>query len=252
MPEDRASFPGPIATMTSQTEEVIMRRKLDHWWIALPCIAVFSIYWAFTLLYVSPDNYVRIRLADTMSVFGTFFGQRWGFFAPPPRADIQVYFVFVDKETEEEALVLEGLMPVYRAKQETAPFNMNAQVLDYILASAAHSVNESVVACGKLSRAAYPDEDDEFHCREAWDIMSQHGQRLASYQTLENYGHLIAANHGIDARKHDLVLRLCQADIVSFSQRMAGATPDGPRVAKVFFESPRIDLATISSRGGQS
>lgn len=57
-------------------------------------VFVFTFYWFITLTFVSPKNYITIKLYEEEQFFNTFFFQKWSFFAPPPKHNDRLYFEF--------------------------------------------------------------------------------------------------------------------------------------------------------------
>ena len=108
-------------------------------------LAIVASYWAITLLYVSPNNYVRIQCNILLHTFGLVFYQKWNFFAPPPTYNSKVYITFFSDNENESVVNLEIIEPILKAKQQKGPFGFTQEnVLDYILSSASDEVAEEV------------------------------------------------------------------------------------------------------------
>ena len=67
---------------------------------------VFILYWFFTLIFVSPKNFIKINLYEEEQIFNTFLFQKWGFFAPPPKYNDRLYYKFEKKKIQQNSFCL--------------------------------------------------------------------------------------------------------------------------------------------------
>jgi hypothetical protein len=96
----------------------------------------FFTYWSITLLYCSPNNFVRAEFNTSMKLFEAFFYQRWTFFTPPPKTNERVYFLYVDKKNPNIMTQCEVLKPIQDKKRENPIINNTFEVLDDIIGGA--------------------------------------------------------------------------------------------------------------------
>src|SRR5665213_3955688 len=78
--------------------------------LGMGALSVLAVYWLVTLLYVSPNNPIRVQFLPQLAFFERFFFQRWEFFAPPPMYNERIYFIFepLDGEDGNEVTVEVG------------------------------------------------------------------------------------------------------------------------------------------------
>jgi hypothetical protein len=115
------------------------------------CSLIFLSYWVVTILFVSPDNYVKISLIKGEEFFDDLFYQNWAFFAPPPTSDNRLYYRFEMLTDSCKVYTFEVLEPIIKMKRHAAPFNSSAEILEYVLSGVVqnitdglYSVNQSV------------------------------------------------------------------------------------------------------------
>lgn len=200
-------------------------------------VSVFVCYWASTLLYVMPNNYVRIQHDDYLGKFETLFFQRWGFFAPPPKTNTRLYYTFVNAGDTTQSYTFEAIQPITEQKRLKSPFNTKEEVLDYILGGSAHNIRDMLVEQGKVSRLVYPDSTDTFHLENTWDLVNQLGSNLPSYQTLVNYAAIIARKQGLDPATYTAQIAIAEEDIKPFSKRNEPQEEGLIPVQKLVFET---------------
>jgi NDP-sugar pyrophosphorylase family protein len=149
---------------------------------------VFTAYWMITLLYCSPENYVKIKSAGMLAKFESVFYQRWSFFAPPADFNFRLYFEYNDKDSMRLS-VYEILKPLARQKQLAAPFNAKEQFIDYIINSSVLEVNEILVTYFKHNKAEHPELSEQANYIEAVRNFNANAVKLsfAGYTTLKNY-----------------------------------------------------------------
>jgi hypothetical protein len=105
---------------------------------------VFMVYWLLTIIYVSPNNYIRIQCAGTNSFMEKAFHQNWNFFAPPADFDQRLHISFYDKDSSMLTSV-EVLGDVLKEKTSNAPFNLKEQYTDYSISGTLNVLNDVFV-----------------------------------------------------------------------------------------------------------
>jgi hypothetical protein len=210
-------------------------------------LGAFLIYWSLTLVFVSPDNPIRIELGSTMNLFARVFSQRWGFFAPPPTGDLRIYYSFYDKVSGAEVLTVEALAPIVDAKRAAAPFNSDEEIMDYLLASSAMSLIELMSMQSEITKLNFPDEGDAFYYRETLRSIDAVRDELPPFVTLQNYAALLAAECGLDPAWHDFKLSLCFEAIPHVSEVALRRARQAERKAQLAFETSILPIPTTST-----
>jgi hypothetical protein len=105
-------------------------------------IVVTAFYGLMTLLYNAPSNPLRISFDAKLTTFEKWFFQKWSFFAPPPTENDRLYFAF--SPISGEGVTIEVLQGVYARKQQDAPFNVRAEVVDYVISGNAAGIRDSI------------------------------------------------------------------------------------------------------------
>jgi hypothetical protein len=209
---------------------------------SLVALLLFASYWTATLLYVSPNNPIRAGVSESMDIFGQYFPQRWGFFAPPPKADMRIYFAYHDHITGEETTRLEILAPIVEVKHRTAPFNADAEVMDYLLASPALAIVEAVNANASVLETTHPDEKDSFYMYEAQRLVNELGNHIPSYLTLRNYAAIVAERIGLDPDWYDVKFSIAFEDLPHVSEVRLGRDESKEATFALAFESWLLPL----------
>jgi len=203
-------------------------------------------YWSLTVLFVSPNNFVRIQAEPALQFFDRYLQQRWAFFAPPPQADLKIYYTFYDSETEQAIASFEALAPVLAEKQSEFPFNTRADALDYLLSSSGLMLIESLsVQARELGYRANEAVAEE-EVRQWWEQIQRVGPRVAPYRTLVQYATLLANRQGV-ACDAPIVFqfRVAQKKLPSFAAAQSGHS-ETPAL-EIMFESAVLPLPPSSS-----
>ena len=173
-----------------------------------------------TIIYNSPNNFIRIQFHDEMKIFGKFFFQRWSFFAPPPQNNFRLIYIFTDKQNPDKRYSYEALQPVTQAKRDKSPFNTKETVIDYILHSSVLLANNMLVEQQKFLRAAFPDSSDRYYRRKINKQISKKFNEFASLKTLVNYAKIIMKKKGLKQENHFVDILLAQMPVPKLKNQM--------------------------------
>lgn len=194
-------------------------------------------YFAATFLFTMPDNYISLQYYKQQRIFQTWLFQRWGFFAPPPNYDERLYYEFRDKQTY-QTQTFEVLEPVVALKQQKAPFNWHEDIADYLLSGSMsgiaddlHDIQQELQYRHRYLEKNAADTSGQYMARQ----VIQHG---ISFQTLKNYGAIVAGKNHIDTARHEVRLILTHVLLPKFADRYSQA----PRHEEAFFVSDYVSL----------
>jgi hypothetical protein len=184
-------------------------------------LLVFIFYWLCTFLYVSPNNYIKISLLEEMQTFNTFFFQKWGFFAPPPKFNDRLYYTFESKKDSTISYTFEVMEPLQKRKSSKAPFNSSENILDYVLSSTVHSISDGLLTVNKAIDYQVEVSDT---IKSSTELKRQKGkeyvQTTSSYKTLIRYAKYVAKKNNINNLKNfSLVIEVVQLNIPKFADR---------------------------------
>jgi hypothetical protein len=204
-------------------------------------LIIFAAYWFSTLLYVSPNNYIRIQFDDYLLHFEKYFYQNWAFFAPPPKANERLYYLFYNKKDSIPTHIYEALQPIFQEKKRKAPFNVEEEALDYILSSAIIYTVDYLREYTRYLKFAQPDSSEKFHLMEAHKIAKERLPEISTFKTLMNYAGLIAHKKNINLKSHEISLQIHTIDIPPFADRNK-VPQDTLRMEKLLFQSAKFSL----------
>ena len=152
-------------------------------------IIVLAIYWCVTLVYVTPNNYIRIKCNKALAHFEVFFSQRWAFFAPPPEYDYKLYYIFID--SDKNLSVFEALENILKVKKEKAPFNATEEFLDYSLSGSISYIIDFNKQYFDGYKFRFKDSTESFWNNEASKAVNLMNIRIPGYSTIVNYAHIV-------------------------------------------------------------
>ncbi|CAL2108435.1 conserved hypothetical protein [Tenacibaculum sp. 190524A02b] len=208
-------------------------------------VAVFGFYWLATLLFVSPDNYIKIAFFDQQGTFDTFFFQKWGFFAPPPKYNDRLYFTFESKKDSTVSYTFEVIEKLQERKSSKAPFNSSEDILDYVLSSTLHNINDGLFAVNQTLN--FEDEVvDSIQQKNSIDDRIRKGkdytQNSANFVTLKRYAKMVALRNNIkNIKDYNLTIEITQLDMPKFADRDLLGKEKRVR-EKLIFKSDKITL----------
>ena len=182
-------------------------------------ISFFSFYWASTFLYCSPNNFVRIELNSYINLFGSLFYQRWTFFTPPPKADEKLYFLFINKASNEKNFACEVFHIIRKKKRANPVFNTESEALDGIITSSAYALNNYMADKMTVLRKEYPDSSDSFFQKEINALFIKAELRTTYFKTLHNYAVEIVKRYNLNTKDYTLKIRMVTVEIPPFKDR---------------------------------
>jgi hypothetical protein len=153
-------------------------------------VLIFIFYWIMTIIFTSPDNYIRIQLIQENEIFESLFFQKWVFFAPPPKHDDRIFFSFTNSTTQ-ETLTFEAFEKISKLKSKNAPFNASEDIMDYIIGNSLSMVHNLQYDIQK--RLEYDPQIgvDSSGADISKNVNKAMIQSSSGFQTLVNYGKVI-------------------------------------------------------------
>ncbi|MGQ0828789.1 MAG: hypothetical protein ACT4ON_10380 [Bacteroidota bacterium] len=96
-------------------------------------LLLFAVWWATNVFFTLPDSSLPIVVnKNAFYKFDTYFYQRWGFFAPPPKSDDRLYYVYINN-VDSSINVLEVTKKLVTEKNKMYLTNDKLAIQDYIL-----------------------------------------------------------------------------------------------------------------------
>ena len=172
-----------------------------------------------TLIFSVPENYLNISLIEYESGFNSFFYQKWGFFAPPPKANERLYYIFEKKTNNKELIAFEVIEPLLKQKHEKAPFNTKEDLMDYLISNSIHNLTniistyrESLDYDTKLAKTESNELEKDKKVNDAV-------KEVTSFKILLNYSKKIALNNNIKFDDYNVRIKITQIDLPKFMDR---------------------------------
>lgn len=196
---------------------------------------VFLFYWLATLVYVMPNNFLRIKLNSVINIMDTFFAQSWNFFAPPPDYDLRLYYIFTSNDNKK--YVYESISTILKEKKEKAPFNSTEEYLDYVISGSATSLLDVRSRYYDYFKYKYADSTMIFHSDTTAKTVNQNYKDFSGYLTLMNYSKLVKDRNLKMIKVQSCRFVITGNAIPKFSERYTGK-----KLEKKFFESKEYQL----------
>lgn len=192
-------------------------------WIS---IILFTAYWLVTLLFTLPDNYIKISLIKEERLFSTLFYQKWGFFAPPPKYNQKLIYIYLTNDNE-PAHVYEALEKITSLKRNSAPFNSKPDLMEYIIGNSMSSVINYKIDLTDQFNAPLMDTLAAFtNDSIKKDYIEKMIEKQNTFQTLVNYGKEIHKSNNLSDQNADkFIFSIVKEDIVPFSIAMEKEIP---------------------------
>ncbi|MDC0380312.1 hypothetical protein OAM52_01405 [Flavobacteriaceae bacterium] len=208
-------------------------------------VGIFILYWTLTIIFVSPKNYITISLYEQEQLFNTFFFQKWGFFAPPPKHNDRLYFKFESKQDSTKFFLYEVIEPLQKRKSKKAPFNSSEDILDYILSSTILSITDGLIAVNEsidYKKSMNDSLNSNIDLSKKINEGKKYIQTLPSFQTLKNYGLLIAKKNNVkNISDYNMTIEIIQVEMPKFADRNKLFDRKNHQ-SKIVFESDKISL----------
>ncbi len=180
--------------------------------LKISLILGFFVYWIFTLIYVMPANYIRIKAEPVNNLFTHYFSQRWTFFAPPPKHNYRLYYIY---ETEGKNLTIEVTKAITETKRKNAPFNTDDEIVDYVIYGCIDGIQKQLATLQKeLGDGNLNKNDTELNKKIETLIMPR-----LEYQTLTNYAKSVVLKNQIKCDSCIARFLITAISIPKFSDR---------------------------------
>ena len=158
-------------------------------------------------------------MTEYSGLFQIFFYQRWGFFAPPPKSNDRLYYVFINKYDNSKILTFEVIESLLKDKHLNAPFNAKEDLIDYLLSNSIYALNDEV-----LNRREFllDQKLDDNKKRVAINLIKEEIKRTNSFKTLMKYSDYIMQKNNHDKDSYEVSFYITQKRINSFFDRNKG------------------------------
>ena len=150
---------------------------------------LFSFYWVATLIYVLPNNYLRIQADALISLMDVVIYQKWSFFAPPPQYDLRLYYVF--KNANGNIYTFEVISNIVSEKKRKAPFNTSEEFLDYVISGASNHVVDLKSEYMEYAKFLNKDSSDVFCYNYATNKINEEFANINAVKTIRNYSEFV-------------------------------------------------------------
>ena len=152
-------------------------------------LAVFSIYWFCTIIYVLPNSYIRVKSNSLVNHMNVLVSQSWNFFAPPPDFNLRLYYRFTDQYKKPH--YFEAIQNIVTEKKKMAPFNASEEFLDYVISGSASSILEQKTNFFNYYNFTIKDSSTVFYSDTSNKTVNAGYLENAAYLTLINYSKLV-------------------------------------------------------------
>ncbi|MGE9516860.1 MAG: hypothetical protein ACQPRH_05950 [Solitalea-like symbiont of Tyrophagus putrescentiae] len=194
-------------------------------------------YWSLTILYCSPDNFIKIKFQPALTVFNQLFFQKWSFFAPPPTNNNVLYFSYIDNKGSLIATV-DITNPINEAKTQNAPFNVNEQFLDYSINSSSIMINNFIAQQYKSLQII--NKDGKLSNEELSKRIGESAKQLDAFKNLFNYSKIVKNKNNLLKDAKGVVIILTKQDIPKFVDRYKIKDKDYKPTTELIFNSGNI------------
>ncbi|CAM1343864.1 hypothetical protein [Tenacibaculum amylolyticum] len=205
-------------------------------------VGIFSIYWLCTIIYVSPNNYIKISLLKQEQAFDIFFFQKWGFFAPPPDYNDRLYYTFHSKKDSTKAYTFEVMETLQEKKSARAPFNSSEDILDYILSNTLNSISSGLVTINQ--KIEYDKKTPFDSLKNRMNIIEREKNYVQSsnnFSTLKKYAEFVAKKNNLNIKDYFLTIEIVQSNMPKFADRNELEAPK-KSLDNLIFKSDKINF----------
>lgn len=185
---------------------------------AIFVLVVVGLYAFTTVLYVTPNNPLRIYFDKELNAFENWGYQRWSFFAPPPTFADRLYFAFSPKD--DNGVTIEILEGIYKRKRENNPRNTKMQVVDYAVSGTADAVSNHIQEINRYRKVHELWGGDPEYLKDLGEQSLEPGGAYGGHiRVLLRYAAMVAANEGIELDGLKCQLAFTRVPLRPFSQR---------------------------------
>ena len=137
-----------------------------------------------------PDNPVRSNIAKPLYDFNLLFSQKWNFFAPPPKSNSKLYFVYYSNE--KPLYSCEVLSTILQEKRAKAPFNSKEEAVDYIISGSISQLTNYIILNRENLSFQNQTKKIEDLDSDARKILLAKTNDINEFKTLVNFSKIVA------------------------------------------------------------
>jgi hypothetical protein len=164
-------------------------------------------------------------------IFETFLYQKWSFFAPPPKYDDRLYYIFKKGENTQS---FEVVALLNKAKTANAPFNSHENLLDYVISNQIHAIDASLSDFYSVNNIKNTENVENI-----WLKFYEENKTNSYIRTLLNYAQIVAQQNNLNYKEYEVSIMISHIDIPKFKDRHI---KDIKREEKIAFKTPFIKL----------
>lgn len=212
--------------------------------LSIPILVVCGLYALTTLLYVSPNNALRIYFDTELSAFEKWGYQKWTFFAPPPKGSDRLYFAFSPKSGD--GVTIEVLEGIYTRKQQDNPVNIKAKVVDYTVSNTARAISDGIREIYRYRKVHELFGGDPAYLDDlAKKGLVPNGLYGGHMRVLLRYAAMVAAEQGIEVDGLKCQVAFTSVPLRPFAQRY---NDEFPIEEKMVYKSAILDVPQLANQ----
>jgi len=146
----------------------------------------FAAYWVLIPLLTLPHVPYKKKLAENFKLPVKALVFNWRFFARPSIFNQRMYLVSRTTNTSGPDTV-ELIEPIVLEKQNKAPFNQHANILDHFIHYYAADVHRSAIKQRSKLESIYPSEEDSFYNRQIPALIAADKNAKPALKALDRY-----------------------------------------------------------------
>lgn len=213
--------------------------------ITILLLGTVSIYFLITIIYSFPENYIKIKHKKTFAKFEYHFYQKWGFFAPPPKTNTQLFFTYRDVQNNKELFSIEILSELYKEKRRKV-FNTFEEIVDYQLVGCCTAITSFIHDDFENKKFLYPDSSIQSLQKNAMEDYNNYYLNFPFFKSLVNYSKIVLSKSKykdlIASKQLEVKVTIVEIPIKKFSEAMKNSKKSIKEEMMVAFNSKFVKL----------
>lgn len=159
-------------------------------------------------------------MAKPLYDFNLVFNQKWNFFAPPPKSNSKLYFIYYDKKSP--IYSFEVLSTILKEKQRKSPFNSKEEAVDYIISGSLSQLTSSIIVLREDLLYKNQNKTIEQLDKDAKELLLKKTTEIDEFNTLVKFSKVVAKKKipiSISNRIKNIKIVITETDIPKFHDR---------------------------------
>lgn len=200
-------------------------------------ILLVFVYFSCTFFYCLPKNFISISYAHLFNKFDVLFFQNWGFFTPPPRSNVKLYFDYKKHNETQPFLGLEVTKTLLEGQKSSIINNDKYEILAFQIYGCGTTITNKCIQINSFLKFKYPDSGELWTTKRTFELFNEKGIENPEIVSLVNYSKICLQKLKINNDSIYVKITLVDCPIQRFGKQLNKERYSTPECVPIYISN---------------